>query len=125
VAGKSFIPLLQPLRGPNPDHQRVQDNINTAFSGLQNGIADGVLAVGVSVPASGGTIRNPLGRKAQGMLMVAQSGPFLLTLVSSTSTTAVVAVSFVVTAAQNSAGVWEITGVAQPGTTLTATLWWF
>ena len=88
MASKSFIPSLSTLRGQDPSPQRVQDNVATALAGFRNGIADGVLATGVLVPVAGGTIRNPLGRQAQGVIVVASNAPCWIALDSSTPTTA-------------------------------------
>ena len=127
MASKSFIQSLSTLRGQDPSPQRVQDNVATALAGFRNGIADGVLATGVLVPVAGGTIRNPLGRQAQGVIVVASNAPCWIALDSSTPTTAVVQVALGVTAAYNSATKrWVITDVAQPPQNgLTCSLWWF
>src|ERR1019366_2717510 len=112
---KTFSPTLQKLRGPNPDAGRVQDSVATAFDGLRSGIADGLLATGVVVPAAGGSIQNPLGRKAQGMILVAANCACQVTLISSTENTAVVQVSLGVISVLNPLTKrWVIIDVAQP-----------
>ena len=76
MPGKTWIPTLSKLT-TNPSPERVQDNINTALQGFQNGIADGQLlqlslntasATG-SPPRFAAIVNHPLGRKPQSVHM--------------------------------------------------------
>ena len=120
----SFIPKVQVLRGP-PTPERQADAVNQAFQGLQNGIADGVLASGVTITVPTTlpgtvTVKNPLGRIAQGVHAVMKSQAVSIDLQSSTSLMLTLLVALV---PSSKAGI--ITGLSPITGTLTVNLWIF
>lgn len=76
MPGKTWIPTLTKLT-TNPSPERLQDNVNTALQGFQNGIADGqMMVLKVSTQAVSGNpptlailVNHPLGRKPQAVHM--------------------------------------------------------
>ena len=111
---------LDRLQGPDISASRLQDNIRKALNAVGAIAVNGQLATDVTIPSAGGTVPNPLGRKAQGILVVLQNQPCSIMLLSSTSSTLTVAVALVPTQANG-----IITGLFPLTGNLVASLWVF